>query len=62
MDIIVDCAYIYSVGTLYTIKLPDILVVKQEDAGLTYISALYDKSGGRVVFLYSGKAVFYKNE
>lgn len=62
MDIIGDCAYIYSVGTLYTIKLPDILVVKQEDAGLTYISALYDKSGGRVVFLYSGKAVFYKNE
>lgn len=59
LDMAGGYAYIYSVGTLYTIDLKTMETVLKEDIGLAYISALDDKDEKRIIFLYKNKAVFY---
>lgn len=62
MEIANGYAYIYSVGTLYTVRISSMETVFHEDIGLTFITALYDKEEKRIIFLHKNKAVFYGND
>lgn len=59
INIIGEYAYIYSIGNVNTVHIPFSKSIRSLEAGNDFKCVLLDEANNRLIFVYTGKAVFY---